>query len=173
MTAENIEIIEGDITLAPVDAIVNAANQELRGGGGVDGAIQKAAGPELLEACRQIEAVNGVRCPFGEAVITMGYNLPATYVIHTVGPIYQQAEHPEKVLTAAYGNSLDIALSHQCRSVAFPAISCGVYGYPPEEAAKISISVCRREKYRGLKIYFYLFRKELVEIWTKALEDGV
>ena len=168
-----IKIIQGDITKASVDAIVNAANTRMLGGGGVDGAIHRAAGPALLEACKKVEAVNGVRCPTGEARITEACDLKAKYVIHTVGPRYGIDENPEALLASAYRSSLDLALSHGCKSIAFPAISCGVYGYPPEEAARISISICKRPEYASLIIYFYLFNEKITDIWTAALADGM
>ncbi len=165
-----ITIIEGDITTAPVDAIVNAANPKMLGGGGVDGAIHMAAGPKLLEECRKVKLSNGIRCPIGEARITLSGNLKATYVIHTVGPRYKIDDDPEGLLTSAYKNSLDLAVSNKCRSIAFPAISCGVYGYPAVEAARISLEVCQREEYKSLQIYFYLYGKKMLELWKSALE---
>ena len=167
----HIKITQGDITTATVDAIVNAANTLMLGGGGVDGAIHRAAGPVLLEACKKIDAINGIRCPTGEAKITTAGNLKAQYVIHTVGPIYMKEYDPETKLTSAYRNSLNLALDHQCRSIAFPAISCGVYGYPPEEAADIALSVCMEPIYKNLSIYFYLFSDKMVEIWRSALDN--
>ena len=164
-----ITIVQGDITQAPVDAIVNAANSRMLGGGGVDGAIHRAAGPALLEACKKVKAENGVRCPAGEARITEAGNLKARYVIHTVGPKYGIDKNPEILLASAYRSSLDLALSSGCRSIAFPAVSCGVYHYPPEEAAQISISVCQRPEYASLDIYFYLFSDRMTAIWTAAL----
>ena len=136
-----IKIIQGDITILAVDAIVNAANQVMLGGGGVDGAIHRAAGPELYEACLKVSEVRpGVRCPTGEARITPSFNLPAKFVIHTVGPVYRDGQHgePEK-LAACYRNSLALAAENGCRSIAFPCISTGVYGYPIEDAAKIAV----------------------------------
>ena len=135
-----IKIIQGDITTLAVDAIVNAANQVMLGGGGVDGAIHRAAGKELFEACLKVPEVRpGVRCPTGEARITPGFKLPAKFVIHTVGPVYRDGAHgePEK-LAACYRNSLALAAENGCKSIAFPCISTGVYGYPIEEAAKIA-----------------------------------
>ncbi len=164
----DIYIEKGDITTAGVDAIVNAANAMMLGGGGVDGAIHKAAGPKLLEACRKVKSVNGIRCPAGEARITPGFDLPARYVIHTVGPRYRHDLTPETLLTSAYENSLKLALENNCTSIAFPAISCGAYGYPAEEAAAISLSVCTKAAFSDINIYFYLFSSRLVDIWTDA-----
>lgn len=140
-----IEVIRGDITTLAIDAIVNAANERMLGGGGVDGAIHRAAGPKLLEACRNIPEVRpGVRCPTGEARLTPGFGLPARYVIHTVGPVWHGGAQGEPGLLAeCYRNSLRIALDQQFRSVAFPAISCGIYGYPVDEAATIAVREVR------------------------------
>ena len=129
-----IEIKQGDITKLEVDAIVNAANKSLLGGGGVDGAIHRAAGPELLAECRTIGG-----CPTGEARITKGYNLPARHVIHTVGPVYSGKPQDSRLLTNCYENSLQLAVENKVASIAFPAISCGVYGYPIEDACKIAV----------------------------------
>lgn len=136
-----MRIVQGDITKLAVDAIVNAANQVMLGGGGVDGAIHRAAGRELFNACLKVPEVHpGIRCPTGEARITPGFRLPAKFVIHTVGPVYRDGSHgePEK-LAACYRNSLALAASNGCTSVAFPCISTGVYGYPLEDAAKIAV----------------------------------
>ena len=136
-----IRIVQGDITTLAVDAIVNAANQMMLGGGGVDGAIHRAAGPELYEACLKVPEVRpGVRCPTGEARITPGFRLPAKFVIHTVGPVYRDGRHGEpELLAACYRNSLALAAENGCKSIAFPCISTGVYGYPIEDAAKIAV----------------------------------
>jgi O-acetyl-ADP-ribose deacetylase (regulator of RNase III) len=135
-----IEVVEGDITRLDVDAIVNAANSTLLGGGGVDGAIHRAAGPELLAACRRLGG-----CPTGEARLTPGFRLPARWVVHTVGPVWRGGGHggPE-LLRACYRNSLALAQAQGARSIAFPAISTGAYGYPAEAAAAIAIDEMRR-----------------------------
>ena len=140
-----IKVIQGDVTTLAVDAIVNAANQVMLGGGGVDGAIHRAAGDELYEACLKVPEVRpGVRCPTGEARITPGFKLPAKFVIHTVGPVYRDGQHgePEK-LAACYRNSLALAVENNCTSIAFPCISTGVYGYPKTDAAAIAVREVR------------------------------
>ncbi len=136
-----LEVLRGDLTRLDVDAIVNAANERMLGGGGVDGAIHRAAGPELLAACQNVPEVRpGVRCPTGEACITLGFRLAARHVIHTVGPVWRGGAKGEPALLAAcYRNSLALARDHGLRSVAFPAISCGVFGYPIEEACAIAV----------------------------------
>jgi len=141
MAKGRIEITRGDITRLHVDAVVNAANRSLLGGGGVDGAIHRAAGPELLETCRKIPEVEpNVRCPTGEARITPGFRLPARYVIHTVGPVWRGGEHGERELLAScYRSSLQLAAEYKLRSIAFPAISCGAYWFPIDRAARIAI----------------------------------
>ncbi len=142
MNSSRIEITHADITTLSVDAIVNAANEGMLGGGGVDGAIHRAAGPGLLEECKAASQIRpGIRCPTGESRITGGYNLPATHVIHTVGPIWRDGQHKEpQLLASCYRSSLELAVKHHIRSIAFPAISCGVYGYPLEDAATVAIS---------------------------------
>ena len=136
-----IQIVKTDITTLDVDAIVNAANERMLGGGGVDGAIHRAAGPQLLEACRAVpEVERGVRCPTGESRITPGFRLPARYVIHTVGPVWRGGRRDEPALLAScYVSALTLAEEHQLASIAFPAISCGVYGYPLDQAAAIAM----------------------------------
>ena len=134
-----LRLVQGDITQQQVDAIVNAANSSLLGGGGVDGAIHRAGGPAILEECKQIRARQG-GCPTGEAVITTAGNLPAQYVIHTVGPIWRGGTTDEPTLLAnCYRNSLQLAVEHGARTVAFPSVSTGVYGYPVDQAARIAL----------------------------------
>jgi len=138
---QQIEVIRADITALPVDAIVNAANEQLLGGSGVDGAIHRAAGPQLLEACRALpEITPGVRCPTGAARLTPGFLLQARHVIHTVGPVWHGGVEGEaRLLAGAYRNSLLLARALQVQSIAFPAISCGAYGYPLVQAAGIAV----------------------------------
>ncbi|GAA3915797.1 O-acetyl-ADP-ribose deacetylase [Luteimonas lutimaris] len=140
-----IDVLEGDITALAVDAIVNAANESLLGGGGVDGAIHRAAGPELLAECRALPEVRpGVRCPTGEARITGGHRLPARFVIHTVGPVWHGGDAGEpELLAACYANALRLAAEHEAASIAFPAISCGVFGYPHAAAAAVAVGQLR------------------------------
>lgn len=140
---ERIQLLRGDITKIPADAIVNAANTSLMGGGGVDGAIHRAGGPEILEGCRKIVARQG-GCKTGQAVITTAGKLPAKFVIHTVGPVWRGGNNNEaKLLADCYTNSLRLAIENNCTSVAFPCISTGIYGYPPEEAAKVAVQTIK------------------------------
>ena len=169
MTA-GVRIVWGDLTKQRVDAIVNAANQKMLGGGGVDGAIHRAAGPALLEACRAVPEVGpGVRCPTGEARITPGFELRARYVIHTVGPVYSGAGRDAELLASAFRSSIGLATDHSRRSIAFPAISCGVYGYPMQDAAMISIQVVREQRWDLDEIRFVLFSEDAFTAWTRAL----
>ena len=161
----NIKIIKGDITRLSCDAIVNAANCSLLGGGGVDGAIHRAAGPELLEECRTLHG-----CRTGEAKITKGYNLPAKFVIHTVGPIYYEHSpvEAEVLLTACYDNSLKLAKEKGLRTIAFPLISAGVYGYPQREAIKVAVETMRMHQEEFEEITLVLFGEREMEF---AKED--
>jgi O-acetyl-ADP-ribose deacetylase (regulator of RNase III) len=165
-----IQIIQADITCLEVDAIVNAANTSLLGGGGVDGAIHRAAGPALLEECRKIGG-----CPTGEARITRGYALPARFVIHTVGPIWKGGSHNEAELLAnCYRNSLRLAEEHSLMSIAFPAISTGAYRFPAEPAARIAL----RESYDYLRkarhlrqIWFACFDKSMLNTYQRLWSE--
>lgn len=164
-----VQLTIGDITGATVDAIVNAANQTMLGGGGVDGAIHRAAGPMLLEACRRVKAVNGVRCPTGGARITEAGNLPARHVIHAVGPVYDAEPESATLLASAYRSAFELATRNGCRTVAAPAISCGVYGYPLDEAARIALQVSAETAFGALEITFYLFDQAIYDIWSTVL----
>jgi len=163
-----IEILRGDITKLEVDAIVNAANTTLLGGGGVDGEIHRAAGPELLAECRTLGG-----CPPGEAKITRGYHLPTRFVIHTVGPVWRGGKHGEpQTLANCYRNSLQVAVENGIRTIAFPAISCGAYGYPVQEAAQIAVKTMREFLTNNDKIdnaIFVLWSENIYETYRQLL----
>lgn len=163
-----IFIRSGDITKLAVDAIVNAANSIMLGGGGVDGAIHRAAGKRLREACLNVPAIHGIRCPVGEARITPGFDLPATFVIHTVGPRYHQSADPPGELARAYRSSFALAESHGLRTIAVPAISCGSYGYPANEAANIALDVASEREWNLAEIHFVLFTADTRAAWDAA-----
>ena len=168
-----IVLVEGDITKQKADAIVNAANSSLMGGGGVDGAIHRAGGPEMLEECKLIVKRIG-RLPPGRAVITTAGRLPARKVIHTVGPIWNGGGHKEaETLASCYRECLKLAKRHGLRTVAFPSISTGAYGYPMEEAAKVALGTVRDflENQEGVdKVIFILWRREAFETYSAGLE---
>ncbi len=166
---DKLEVMKGDITKLAVDAIVNAANSSLLGGGGVDGAIHRAAGPALVKECRTLGG-----CPTGEARITKGYNLAARYVIHTVGPVYSGKPRDKTLLTGCYQNSLKLAAENNVHSLAFPAISCGVYGYPIEEACKIAINTaCAFLKNNPTmeKMIFMLFSAGDLKVYLEYIQS--
>src|SRR5882762_3047826 len=158
--ASNLAVIRGDITKLEVDAIVNAANSTLLGGGGVDGAIHRAAGPKLLEECRMLGG-----CKPGEAKLTRGYRLPARFVIHTVGPIWTGGKHGEpQILANCYRNSLQLVVKNGIKTIAFPAISCGAYGYPIQEAAQIAVKTTREFLAKEDKI-----EKVIFVLWSEDI----
>ncbi|KAF4988517.1 hypothetical protein FDECE_15004 [Fusarium decemcellulare] len=166
---KRIGYIRGDITRLRVDAIVNAANKSLMGGGGVDGAIHKAAGPELKQECRPLGPIET-----GEAVITKGYNLPSKNVIHTVGPVYDRDEYPNQMLASCYRESLRLAVQSGVRTVAFSAISTGIYGFPSYAAAKVACKTVREfmeteEGSKILRVVFVTFMEKDVQAYNKAL----
>ena len=163
-----IEILRGDITKLAVDAIVNAANTTLLGGGGVDGEIHRAAGPELLAECRTLGG-----CELGEARITRGYRLPARFVIHTVGPVWRDGKRGEaQTLANCYRNSLQLAAGNEIKTIAFPAISCGAYGYPIPEAAQISLKTTREFLAANdtiEQVIFVLWSEDIYEVFASTL----
>lgn len=163
-----IELLQGDITLLEVDAIVNAANNSLLGGGGVDGAIHRAAGPQL----RQFNATLG-GCETGQARLSPGFALPAKYVISTVGPVWQGGEQGEaELLASCYRHSLQLALAHEIRTIAFPAISTGVYGFPKRQAAAIALAVMRTFEQRFERIVIVTHSDEDTKIYQQLLQGG-
>jgi len=166
-----LELKQGDITQEDTDAIVNAANQTLLGGGGVDGAIHRAAGRELLEACKQLpEVYERVRCPTGQARITPGFSLKARYVIHAVGPVYRGSSQDALLLSSTYRSALQLAVETQLTSVAFPAISCGVYGYPAQAAAEVARSVLEERDWPLAEVRFVLFSQDMLRVWQNVME---
>ncbi|VFQ80480.1 unnamed protein product [Cuscuta campestris] len=171
-----LKIRIGDITKWSVDgssdAIVNPANEQMLGGYGADGAIHKAAGPELREACFKVPQVSPtIRCPTGEARITPGFRLPASHVIHTVGPIYYKHPDPKTALESSYRNCLRVAKENGIQYIAFTAISCGVYGYPFDEAANVAISTVKAHCDDLREIHFVLFADDIYDAWLKAADE--
>jgi len=170
--SQRIAVVEGDITQQAVDGIVNAANTSLLGGGGVDGAIHRAAGPELLAECRKLGG-----CPTGQAKITKGYRLPAQWVIHTVGPVWRGGDHGEdELLASCYRGSLALAAQHGLRSLAFPSISTGAYGFPLERAARIAVRETKAflEKNRALdKVLLVCFGQGAYAVHARAVQEIV
>ena len=167
--AAQIEIIQGDITTLSVDAIVNAANSTLLGGGGVDGAIHRAAGPKLLAECRNLGG-----CETGDAKLTNGYNLPARFVIHTVGPVWHGGNQGEpEQLQSAYRRCFEVAREHDIKSIAFPAISCGVYGYPLRDAAMIALSAAKTAADSGdfERIVLVQFSQQALQVYRQAAQS--
>ncbi|MBF0282976.1 MAG: O-acetyl-ADP-ribose deacetylase [Magnetococcales bacterium] len=172
-----IRVVQCDITLLAVDAVVNAANASLLGGGGVDGAIHRAGGPDILRACQEIRRTRWPEgLPTGEVVITPGGRLPARFVIHTVGPIHHRDPQPAELLTACYRNALQMAKERQLASIAFPAISTGAFGYPKPEAARVA-AVAIRQFLGGdpgtlRLVILAVFSRDDEEIWLSALQEG-
>lgn len=167
---QRIDLIQGDITKLKVDAIVNAANSSLLGGGGVDGAIHRAAGPKLLEACRKLGG-----CPTGQAKATPGFDLPAKYVFHAVGPIWRDGSHGEdELLASCYRECMRLAKEFNIQTIAFPAISCGAYGFPVERAAPIAISTIAealKENPKIEKVYLVCFDRSTYQAYQEALAN--
>lgn len=166
----HLKVVRGDITARPVDAIVNAANASLLGGGGVDGAIHRAAGPELVAACRKLGG-----CATGDAKATPGFRLPARWVFHAVGPVWHGGGRGEAAqLAGCYRRCMELAREHEARSVAFPAISTGIYGYPKEPAAEIAVQVCREAaESAGVEtVEFVCFDEQTARIYERALETA-
>ena len=171
-----LELIKADITTLSVDAIVNAANEQMLGGGGVDGAIHRAAGPGLLQECRRVPEVRpGVRCPTGEVRLTGGHALPARFVIHTVGPVWDGGGYGEdELLASCYRNAVKLAIKQDLKSIAFPAISTGVYGFPIDRAAAIAVRQVKQmlQSCPDLRVVFCCFGQDAIEAYREALADS-
>ncbi|KAL5537350.1 hypothetical protein UlMin_045878 [Ulmus minor] len=174
--SSSLVIQRGDITKwfvdGATDAIVNPANERMLGGGGADGAIHRAAGSDLLKACYTVPEVRpGVRCPTGEARITQGFQLPVSHVIHTVGPVYNGDSSSEALLRSAYKNSLKVAKENSIQYIAFPAISCGVYGYPYEEASTVAVSTVKEFANDVKEVHFVLFAEDIYNVWLNKANE--
>ena len=176
MAGFSIEIVLGNITKIPTDAIVNAANERMLGGGGVDGAIHSVAGLQLVEACKLVDENEGVRCPTGEARITPAFNLPAEYVIHTVGPIWKGGGNDEeKLLASAYRSTMQIAEDNMCSSISFPSISTGAFGFPFQLACEIAIEVIQEFKFSAIinSVKLVCYSSSDFEKYSKILSNRV
>jgi len=161
----------GDLTRWQGDAVVNAANSRMLGGGGVDGALHAAAGPQLREVCEKVECVRpGVRCPPGEARITPAFNLPCKYVIHTVGPIFENLQTDGPTLESCYRSCLKLANEYGVKTIAFPAVSCGIYGFPMQDAATVALKACAENAQSMQEIHFVLFNDEAYHAWLQEAE---
>ncbi|SET65051.1 O-acetyl-ADP-ribose deacetylase [Nonomuraea wenchangensis] len=166
----NITLVKGDITAQPVDAVVNAANSSLMGGGGVDGAIHRRGGPDILRACRELRAGHyGGGLPTGQAVATTAGLLPARWVIHTVGPVHSAAEDRSHLLASCYRESLRVADELEAATVAFPAISTGIYGWPMDDAARIAVAAVRAAETSVTEVRFVLFDSAAYEVFEARL----
>lgn len=173
---KRVHVVHGDLTKMEVDVLVNAANERMLGGGGVDGAVHRAAGPELLAACRRVpEVASGVRCPTGSARITEAFQLKARYVIHTVGPVWFGGRQGEEVLLAScYRECLSLMRAHQLATIAFPAISCGVYRFPAERAAVIAVEqiyLAIRDAPDVEAVYLVAFQQAMVDVLQHAVDQ--
>ncbi|GAA4632831.1 O-acetyl-ADP-ribose deacetylase [Actinoallomurus vinaceus] len=168
----SITLVQGDITEQEVDAIVNAANSSLLGGGGVDGAIHRRGGPEILAACRELRASQyGKGLPTGQAVATTAGRLPARWVIHTVGPVYSRSEDRSELLASCYRESLRVADELGAATVAFPAVSAGIYGWPLDDAARVAVGTVRATPSRVEEVRFVLFTADVHEAFARALAE--
>ena len=165
----SVEAQLGDLTTFAADVVVNAANPYLAGGGGLDGVIHRAAGPELHAACQSLPAVGGLRCPTGESRLTEGYALPAKWIIHSVGPIYSRSPDPEGELAAAYRSAFVLAEQIGARTIGFPALSCGCYGFPPRKAAAIAVGVAFERPWNLDRAVFVFTEGGLLNEWARAI----
>lgn len=165
----SVEAQLGDLATLAVDVVVNAANPYLAGGGGLDGALHRAAGPELLAACQALPAVEGVRCPTGESRLTEGFRLPAKWVVHAVGPIFSRSQDPEGELASAVRSAFALAEQVGARTIGLPALSCGCYGFPPRLAAPIAVAVAFERPWNLHRAVFVLTERGLLSVWDRAI----